>query len=125
MLVFASARRSACAAGGGFPVYRAYYQLPNALAWPMVSFPVGYDSTVGLPIAAQFWGPRFSEPQIVQAAIDYQEHYPAVPQRGPARPGHHGTAKVAPRMLRRPNRPRRPSCPTTRWSPRRPCDDTS
>lgn len=73
--------------GGGFPVYRAYYQLPNALTWPMVSFPIGYDSTdAGLPITAQFWGPRFSEPEIVQAAIDYQEHHPEYHNAAPPDP---------------------------------------
>ncbi|GHJ35514.1 amidase [Streptomyces sp. TS71-3] len=73
--------------GGGFPVYRAYYQLPNALTWPMVSFPIGYDSTdAGLPITAQFWGPRFSEPEIVQAAIDYQAHHPEYHNAAPPDP---------------------------------------
>ncbi|WP_231135235.1 amidase [Motilibacter deserti] len=57
--------------------YRRYYQLPNALTWPMVSFPIGMDSTSEpLPINAAFWGPRFTEAQIVQAAIDYQANYP-------------------------------------------------
>ncbi|WP_320673298.1 amidase [Patulibacter defluvii] len=57
--------------------YRTYYQVPNALGWPMVSFPAGYGGDAdGLPISVQFWGPRFSEPQIIQAAIDYQAAYP-------------------------------------------------
>jgi amidase/aspartyl-tRNA(Asn)/glutamyl-tRNA(Gln) amidotransferase subunit A len=60
--------------GPGFPVYRTYYQVPNALGWPMVSFPAGYVQ--GLAVSAQFWGPRFAEPDIVQAMIDYQSHYP-------------------------------------------------
>ncbi|MGX6448640.1 amidase [Patulibacter sp. S7RM1-6] len=65
--------------------YRTYYQVPNALAWPMLSFPAGYGSDAdGLPISVQFWGPRFSEPQIIQAAIDYQaahpEHHRAAPE---------------------------------------------
>ncbi|WP_210494493.1 amidase [Patulibacter sp. SYSU D01012] len=65
--------------------YRTYYQVPNALAWPMLSFPAGYGSDAdGLPISVQFWGPRFSEPQIIQAAIDYQaahpEHHRAAPK---------------------------------------------
>jgi Asp-tRNA(Asn)/Glu-tRNA(Gln) amidotransferase A subunit family amidase len=60
--------------GGGLTTYRAYYQVPNALGWPLCSFPVGYVS--GLPVSAQFWGPRFSEPDIVQAALDYQAAYP-------------------------------------------------
>jgi Asp-tRNA(Asn)/Glu-tRNA(Gln) amidotransferase A subunit family amidase len=68
--------------GGSFPAQRAYYQVPNAMSWPLVSFPVGLDS-LGLPISVQLWGPRFSEPQLVQAMIDYQaahpEHHRAVP----------------------------------------------
>ncbi|TFV31555.1 amidase [Streptomyces sp. T1317-0309] len=99
MLVFSLGAQIGLRTGGGFPVYRAYYQLPNALAWPMVSFPVGYDSTVGLPIAAQFWGPRFSEPEIVQAAIDYQEHFPQYHNAAPPDPVA-DTPKVAPRVLR-------------------------
>jgi len=85
--------------GTGFPVYRAYYQLPNALAWPMVSFPIGYDSTVGLPIAAQFWGPRFSEPEIVQAAIDYQNHYPEYHNAAPPDPAPVASANRLPRSF--------------------------
>jgi Asp-tRNA(Asn)/Glu-tRNA(Gln) amidotransferase A subunit family amidase len=68
--------------GGNFPASRAYYQVPNAMSWPLVSFPIGLDS-LGLPISAQFWGPRFSEPVLVQAMIDYQaahpEHHKAIP----------------------------------------------
>ncbi|MEW2549889.1 amidase [Streptomyces sp. NPDC047002] len=87
MLVMSLGAQIGLRQGGGFPVYRAYYQLPNALAWPMVSFPVGYDSTAaGLPITAQFWGPRFSEPEIVQAAVDYQEHYPEYHNAAPPDP---------------------------------------
>jgi Asp-tRNA(Asn)/Glu-tRNA(Gln) amidotransferase A subunit family amidase len=69
--------------GQQLPNYRTFYQLPNALTWPMVSFPIGYESTEHMPINAAFWGPRFSEPAIVQAAIDYQhwhsEHHRAAP----------------------------------------------
>ncbi|MCF3963869.1 amidase [Streptomyces fuscigenes] len=87
MLVMSLGARIGLRQGGGFPVYRAYYQLPNALAWPMVSFPVGYDSTdAGLPITAQFWGPRFSEPAIVQAAIDYQDRWPEYHNAAPPDP---------------------------------------
>jgi len=68
--------------GSGFPVYRAYYQVPNALGWPMVSFPAGYVS--GLAVSAQFWGPRFTEPALVQAMIDYQHHFPGYNQAVPA-----------------------------------------
>jgi Asp-tRNA(Asn)/Glu-tRNA(Gln) amidotransferase A subunit family amidase len=68
--------------GPGFPVYRAYYQVPNALGWPMVSFPAGYVQ--GLAVSAQFWGPRFSEPALVQAMIDYQAHFPEYNSAAPA-----------------------------------------
>jgi amidase/aspartyl-tRNA(Asn)/glutamyl-tRNA(Gln) amidotransferase subunit A len=68
----------------GFPVFRAYYQVPNAIGWPMTSFPVGYVS--GLAVSAQFWGPRFSEPDIVQAAVDYQAHFPAYHNAVPTDP---------------------------------------
>ncbi|HEY3717385.1 MAG TPA: amidase [Jatrophihabitantaceae bacterium] len=70
--------------GPGFPNFRAYYQVPNAIAWPMVSFPVGYVS--GLPVSAQFWGPRFSEPGIVQAALDFQANFPAYNHAAPTDP---------------------------------------
>jgi hypothetical protein len=99
MLVFSLGAQIGLRTGNGFPVYRAYYQLPNALTWPMVSFPVGYDSTVGLPISAQFWGPRFSEPQIVQAALDYQANFPQYHNAAPADPVASSPA-VAPRVLR-------------------------
>ncbi|MGW4467775.1 amidase [Micromonospora sp. NPDC004704] len=66
--------------------YRTFYQLPNALTWPMVSFPIGYDGTEGLPINAAFWGPRFSEPTLVQAAIDYQDRYPSYHRAAPPDP---------------------------------------
>jgi Asp-tRNA(Asn)/Glu-tRNA(Gln) amidotransferase A subunit family amidase len=61
--------------GGSFPAARAYYQAPNAMSWPLVSFPAGFDS-IGMPVSVQLWGPRFCEPQIVQAMIDFQAHYP-------------------------------------------------
>ncbi|MDX8153353.1 amidase [Patulibacter brassicae] len=57
--------------------YRTYYQVPNALGWPMISFPAGFGTDAdGLPISVQFWGTRFSDGEIVQAAIDYQAAYP-------------------------------------------------
>jgi Asp-tRNA(Asn)/Glu-tRNA(Gln) amidotransferase A subunit family amidase len=71
--------------GGSFPAQRAYYQVPNAMSWPMVIFPIGYD-TLGLPISASFWGPRFSEPQLVQAVIDYQAHHPEHHRAAPPDP---------------------------------------
>jgi amidase/aspartyl-tRNA(Asn)/glutamyl-tRNA(Gln) amidotransferase subunit A len=70
--------------GTDFPVFRAYYQVPNALGWPMVSFPTGYVQ--GLAVSAQFWGPRFSEPDIVQSMIDYQDHFPSYHNAVPADP---------------------------------------
>jgi Asp-tRNA(Asn)/Glu-tRNA(Gln) amidotransferase A subunit family amidase len=50
-------------------------QLANSLSFPMVSFPIGFNS-IDMPITAQFKGPRFSEPQMAQAMIDYQARYP-------------------------------------------------
>jgi Asp-tRNA(Asn)/Glu-tRNA(Gln) amidotransferase A subunit family amidase len=75
--------------GGGYSVSRSYFQIPNMLGWPMVSFPIGYGTDAeALPISAQFWGTRFMEAQIVQAAIDYQaahpEYHTAVPADPPA-----------------------------------------
>jgi Asp-tRNA(Asn)/Glu-tRNA(Gln) amidotransferase A subunit family amidase len=86
--------------GPGFPVYRAYYQVPNALGWPMVSFPAGYVQ--GLPVSAQFWGPRFSEPEIVQAMIDYQANFPdyhSAAPADPAPPSPTSAPRLAPRAL--------------------------
>ncbi|GII56873.1 hypothetical protein Pth03_52620 [Planotetraspora thailandica] len=70
--------------GAGFPVYRAYYQVPNALGWPMVSFPIGYVQ--GLAASAQFWGPRFAEADITQAMIDYQANFPEYHSAAPPDP---------------------------------------
>lgn len=85
MLVFSLGDVIGLRSGGtGFPVFRAYYQVPNAIGWPMTSFPVGYVS--GLAVSAQFWGPRFSEPDIVQAAVDYQAHFPAYHNAAPTDP---------------------------------------
>lgn len=58
---------------------RYFYEVPNTHGWPMLSFPIGYGSTgveLPLPINAAFWGPRFSEALVIQAAIDYQHHFP-------------------------------------------------
>ena len=60
-------------------------QIANTLSFPMVSFPIGYDPE-GLPICAQFKGPRFSEPAMVQAMIDYQARFPEHHQAVPADP---------------------------------------
>ncbi|MDO9407767.1 amidase [Patulibacter sp.] len=63
---------------GNLPVYRSFFQGPNALAWPMVSFPIGFSADDGatpstvMPITAQFLGPRDTTSMITQAALDYQ-----------------------------------------------------
>jgi Asp-tRNA(Asn)/Glu-tRNA(Gln) amidotransferase A subunit family amidase len=64
--------------GGGFGVSRKYYQVNNVLGWPTVSFPIGFSSAPNpvLPISAQFWGKRFSEPMLVQAMVDFQANFP-------------------------------------------------
>jgi Asp-tRNA(Asn)/Glu-tRNA(Gln) amidotransferase A subunit family amidase len=67
---------------GNLPVYRSFFQGPNALAWPMVSFPIGLSADDGskpstvMPISAQFLGPRDTTALLVQAALDYQAAYP-------------------------------------------------
>ena len=84
--------------GAGFPVFRAYYQVPNALGWPMASFPAGFAQ--GLPVSAQFWGPRFSEAPLVQAMIDYQANFPEYHSAAPADPVASALSpKMAPRMV--------------------------
>lgn len=60
-------------------------QLANSLSFPMVSFPIGFDGE-GLPISAQFKGPRFSEPQLAQAMIDYQARHPEWHRAAPPDP---------------------------------------
>ncbi|MFC6087587.1 amidase [Sphaerisporangium aureirubrum] len=80
--------------GPGFPVFRAYYQVPNALGWPMVSFPIGYVQ--GLAVSAQFWGPRFAESDITQAMIDYQANYPEYHQASPPDPTPPAAARSLP-----------------------------
>jgi Asp-tRNA(Asn)/Glu-tRNA(Gln) amidotransferase A subunit family amidase len=79
--------------GTGFPVFRAYYQVPNALGWPMVSFPIG--SSGGLAVSAQFWGPRFAEAEITQSMIDYQAHFPQYHTAAPPDP----TLPIGPKPL--------------------------
>ncbi|WP_051471584.1 amidase [Patulibacter minatonensis] len=69
----------------GLPV-RRYNQIANDLSWPLVSFPVGVTSNAGLPICVQLWGPRFSEPKLVQAMIDYQAKHPEHHTRFPVDP---------------------------------------
>ncbi|WP_246851932.1 amidase [Patulibacter sp. SYSU D01012] len=72
-------------ASDGLPL-RRYNQIANDLSWPLVSFPVGTTSNAGLPICVQLWGPRFSEPRLVQAMIDYQAKHPEHHTRFPADP---------------------------------------
>ncbi|MCF5502287.1 amidase [Pseudomonas syringae] len=71
------------------PVQRRYFAQPNALAWPMLTLPIGHGATgipQQLPITAAFWGRRFSEPFLVQAAIDFQTHYPEYHTKVPPDP---------------------------------------
>ncbi|MEA9994706.1 amidase [Pseudomonas sp. 10B1] len=75
--------------GQQIPVRRHYVELPNALAWPMVTFPIGYGDTgliSPMPISAAFWGRRFSEPLVVQAAIDFQDRFPEYHRAAPTDP---------------------------------------
>ncbi|WP_051471588.1 amidase [Patulibacter minatonensis] len=78
-------RRNAANASDGLPL-RRYNQIANDLSWPMVNFPVGQTSGAKLPICVQLWGPRFSEPRLVQAMIDYQAKHPEHHTRLPADP---------------------------------------
>lgn len=76
-------------AENGLQVRRTYYDLPNALGWPMVTFPIGHGRTgvpASLPINAAFWGTRFAEVQIIQAALDFQAHYPQYHDAAPPTP---------------------------------------
>jgi Asp-tRNA(Asn)/Glu-tRNA(Gln) amidotransferase A subunit family amidase len=66
-------------------------QLANSLSFPMVSFPIGYAD--GLPINADFKGPRFSEPELTQAMIDYQARYPQHHRARPADPAPRSSAQ--------------------------------
>ncbi|EHN08914.1 hypothetical protein PAI11_42530 [Patulibacter medicamentivorans] len=78
-------KRNPANPSAGLPL-RRYNQIANDLSWPMVSFPVGTTSNAGLPISVQLWGPRFSEPRLVQAMIDYQARHPEHHTRFPADP---------------------------------------
>lgn len=71
------------------PVQRMYFDMPNALAWPMLTLPIGHGATgvpKQLPVTAAFWGRRFSEPLLVQAAIDFQTHYSEYHTKAPPDP---------------------------------------
>jgi Asp-tRNA(Asn)/Glu-tRNA(Gln) amidotransferase A subunit family amidase len=90
-------KRDPTNASAGLPL-RRNNQIANALSWPMVNFPVGKTDNVGLPICVQFWGPRFSEPRLVQAMIDYQAAHPEHHTRFPADPA--PAPSVATRAMR-------------------------
>ncbi len=82
----------------GLQNQRRYYDLPNALGWPMVTFPIDHGTTGitrPLPVNAAFWGPRFSDACLVQAALDYQHHYPEYHQQAPDDPQLRAPATLA------------------------------
>jgi len=60
--------------GSDFPARRDALDLPNVLGWPAVTLPIGTAADV--PVSATLIGPRFSEPAVVQTAIDYQAAHP-------------------------------------------------
>uniref|UniRef100_UPI002A74F8E8 amidase n=1 Tax=Patulibacter defluvii TaxID=3095358 RepID=UPI002A74F8E8 len=96
-------KRNPANPSAGLPL-RRYNQIANDLSWPMVSFPVGQTANAGLPISVQLWGPRFSEPRLVQAMIDYQARHPEHHTRLPADPPVAAPRALAPtlRMQRAP-----------------------
>jgi Asp-tRNA(Asn)/Glu-tRNA(Gln) amidotransferase A subunit family amidase len=83
MLVLTLGGKPALRANQSYPV-RRNNQLANSLSFPMVSFPIGYVD--GLPVSAEFKGPRFSEPLITQAMLDYQARHPEHHRARPADP---------------------------------------
>lgn len=83
MLVLTLGGKPALRANQSYPV-RRNNQLANSMSFPMVSFPIGYVD--GLPINAEFKGPRFAEPLLTQAMIDYQARYPEHNSARPADP---------------------------------------
>ena len=83
MLVLTLGGKPALRSNQSYPV-RRNNQLANSKSFPMVSFPIGYVD--GLPINAEFMGPRFSEPMITQAMIDYQARHPEHHRARPADP---------------------------------------
>jgi Asp-tRNA(Asn)/Glu-tRNA(Gln) amidotransferase A subunit family amidase len=90
MLVLTLGGKPALRANQSYPV-RRNNQLANSLSFPMVSFPIGYVD--GLPINAEFKGPRFSEPMLTQAMIDYQARYPEHNRARPADPAPRSTVQ--------------------------------
>jgi Asp-tRNA(Asn)/Glu-tRNA(Gln) amidotransferase A subunit family amidase len=90
MLVLTLGGKPALRANQSYPV-RRNNQLANSLSFPMVSFPIGYVD--GLPINAEFKGPRFSEPMLTQAMIDYQARHPEHNRARPADPAPRSTVQ--------------------------------
>jgi Asp-tRNA(Asn)/Glu-tRNA(Gln) amidotransferase A subunit family amidase len=95
MLVMSLGDKPALRATQQYPV-RRNNQLANSMSFPMVSFPIDYVD--GLPINVEFKGPRFSEPMLAQAMIDYQARYP---QYNAARPADPQPRAVPPRAALR------------------------
>lgn len=69
------------AKGAAFPPRRAGLAAANVLGWPSVTLPIG--AAGALPISVTLLGPRFSEPELVQAAVDYQDRHPEWHTRRP------------------------------------------
>jgi Asp-tRNA(Asn)/Glu-tRNA(Gln) amidotransferase A subunit family amidase len=83
MLVLTLGGKPALRSNQSYPV-RRNNQLANSMSFPMVSFPIGFVD--GLPISAEFKGPRFSEPMLTQAMVDYQARHPQYHRARPADP---------------------------------------
>jgi len=95
--------------GPGFPTFRAYYQVPTRR---LADGQLPGRVRVGPARVGQFWGPRFSEPGIVAAALDYQANFPEY---------NHAAPTDRRRRPRRPGRtPLRRPCPPHRVPPRIP-----
>jgi Asp-tRNA(Asn)/Glu-tRNA(Gln) amidotransferase A subunit family amidase len=100
MVVLTLGDKPALRADQQYPA-RRNNQIANNLSFPMVSFPIGYDPE-GLPISAQFKGPRFSEPRMVQAMVDYQARHPGHHRRRPDDPELRAAGEqLAPARVRR------------------------
>ncbi|WNW12372.1 hypothetical protein RRX38_14850 [Pseudomonas sp. DTU_2021_1001937_2_SI_NGA_ILE_001] len=73
-------------------------RLPNLPGWPMVTFPVGLSADAGA-LNAAFCGPHLSDAALVQAALDFQAHYPQYHDSAPLlRLASAASAITAPRM---------------------------
>jgi Asp-tRNA(Asn)/Glu-tRNA(Gln) amidotransferase A subunit family amidase len=90
MLVLTLGGKPALRSNQSYPV-RRNNQLANSMSFPMVAFPIGYVD--GLPISAEFKGPRFSEPLLTQVMVDYQARYPQYHRARPADPEPRTTAQ--------------------------------